>query len=130
MVRRLNTTEALSWQTSAGFRFSLPIAAALHLHYSTMRGQHTALQMRNPVQNRPNGNSMGNAITLHSLCYQTPILSNAFCPFMTGFHQDYIAHTTRGFFPHLYCDFCQIPIFFNETLSVVYSPVDLHCVLM
>ena len=68
-----------------------------------MRDQHTALQMRHPVQNRPYGHSMG--MQQHCIrCNQTPILPNALCPFMTGFHQDCIyayIYTLRMIFLHI-----------------------------
>ena len=58
------------------------ITAALHLHYSAMRDQHTALQMRNPVRDRLNGK----ACECHyPALIGTPSTNPAYalCPFMT-----------------------------------------------
>ena len=62
------------------------ITAALHLHYSAMRDQHTALQMRNPVRDRLNGK----ACECHyPALIGTPNTNPAYacCPFVTDFHQ-------------------------------------------
>ena len=114
-VRYVDTTGAFSRQTSAGFPL-MHIIAALHLHYSAMRDQHTALQMRNPVQDRLNGKA---GECHYPALIGTPNTNPAYalCPFMTEFTR---THNTLPMVFQLIpsVTFCPFSIFFLLRLSV------------